>query len=78
MDRFVRDLFRVAGFKMHNRPEGDDALAVVAMGGYGRRELCLGSDVDLMVIHQGNLSPQMEQVFHDALYALWDAKLDVG
>jgi len=78
MDRFVRDLFRVAGFKMHNRPEGDDALAVVAMGGYGRRELCLGSDVDLMVIHQGNLSPQMEQVIRDALYPLWDAKLEVG
>jgi len=78
MDRFVRDLFRVAGFKLHNRPEGDHALAVVALGGYGRRELCLGSDVDLMVIHQGDLSPQMEQVIRDALYPLWDAKLEVG
>lgn len=78
MDRFVRDLFRSAGLKQNNRSEGDDALAIVALGGYGRRELCLGSDVDLMVIHQGDLSPQMEQVLRHALYPLWDAKLEVG
>lgn len=78
MDRFVRDLFRVAGFSSDHRSEGDDALAVVALGGYGRRELCLGSDVDLMVIHQGELPPQMEQIIRHALYPLWDAKLEVG
>jgi len=78
MDRFVRDLFRLAGFRKDTRSEGDHALAVVALGGYGRRELCLGSDVDLMVIHQGDLPPQMEEVIRHALYPLWDAKLEVG
>jgi len=78
MDRFVRDLFGVAGFRKGHQSEGVDALAVVALGGYGRRELCLGSDVDLMVIHQGELPPRMEQVIRDALYPLWDAKLEVG
>ena len=57
---------------------GDDAPAVVALGGYGRQELCLGSDVDLMVIHQGELLPEMAQAIRHALYPLWDAKLDVG
>jgi len=53
-------------------------MSVAALGGYGRRELCLGSDVDLVVIHQGELPPQMEEVIRHALYPLWDAKLDVG
>ncbi len=78
VDRFVRDLFRMAGLRKGGPPEETDELAVVALGGYGRRELCLGSDVDLMVIHQGGLPPRIEQVIRDALYPLWDAKLEVG
>ena len=75
-DRFIRDLFFMAGFP--NRFDGEDALAVAALGGYGRRELCLGSDVDLMVLHQGELTPEMNQVIRHALYPLWDAKMEVG
>ncbi len=78
MDRFVQDLFVLAGFQNDARQDGDGALAVVALGSYGRRELCLGSDVDLMVIHRGELPSKMEQVIRDALYPLWDAKLEVG
>ena len=78
VDRFVRDLFRMAGLRKGGAPDEADQLAVVALGGYGRRELCLGSDIDLMVIHQGRLSPRMEQVIRRALYPLWDAKLEVG
>ena len=50
----------------------------MALGGYGRRELCLESDVDLMVIHQGKLPPAMNEVIPRAIYPLWDAKLEVG
>ncbi|MBT3256746.1 MAG: [protein-PII] uridylyltransferase [Deltaproteobacteria bacterium] len=78
MDRFIRDLFLTAGFRQSNRPESDNALAVVALGGYGRQELCLGSDVDLMVIHRGDLSSEMAEIIRHALYPLWDAKLEVG
>jgi len=67
-----------AGFQQEARPQRDHALAVVALGGYGRRELCLGSDVDLMVIHRDDLPSEMKQIIRDALYPLWDAKLEVG
>ncbi len=78
VDRFVRDLFRMAGLKKGGAPEKPDGLAVVALGGYGRRELCLGSDVDLMVIHQVGFPHRLEEVIRNALYPLWDAKLEVG
>ncbi len=48
---------------------------VVAVGGYGRGELCLGSDVDLMTVHVDR--PAAKSV-SSLLYPLWDAKLVVG
>jgi [protein-PII] uridylyltransferase len=48
--------------------------ALVAVGGYGRGELCLYSDVDLMLLHTGSVPAGAERVF----YPLWDAGLKVG
>jgi len=55
-----------------------DDLAVMALGGYGRRELCVWSDVDLMVIHRGKLTAETNEMISRVIYPLWDAKLDVG
>lgn len=53
-------------------PEG---VAIVAVGGYGRRELSLFSDVDLMLLHSGDDPAELAA----ALFRpLWDAKLRVG
>jgi len=78
MDQFIHSLFVDAGFRDKLRTARKDCMAVVALGSYGRRELCLGSDVDLLVIHQGKLSEDMAGVISRAIYPLWDAKLDVG
>lgn len=48
---------------------------VVAVGGYGRGELCLGSDVDLMTVHVDRPDPD---AVASLLYPLWDAKLVLG
>ncbi len=54
---------------------GTPGLAVVAVGGYGRREMCLQSDVDVMLLHGGRLT---DGTVREVLYPLWDAKLAVG
>ena len=52
-----------------------DRLAVVAVGGYGRQELSLFSDVDLMVLHDvEDPGPLAAAIFRP----LWDAGLRVG
>jgi len=78
MDQFVWSLFFEAGFRENGGEDLDGGLTVMALGGYGRRELCLCSDVDLMVIHQGKLSEEMKGVISRSIYPLWDAKLEVG
>src|SRR6266545_3231368 len=56
-------------------PADAGRLALVAVGGYGRGELCLYSDVDLMLLHTGSVpAGAVEQTF----YPLWDAGLKVG
>ncbi|HSK21818.1 MAG TPA: [protein-PII] uridylyltransferase [Egicoccus sp.] len=53
-------------------------LAVVAVGGYGRRELCPGSDVDLLLLHDKLEKQALEFVVRQIVYPLWDAGLSVG
>src|SRR5881296_809248 len=53
-------------------------FVVIALGGYGRGELHPSSDVDLMVVYDGELSPYMQRVMQELLYTLWDLGLQVG
>jgi [protein-PII] uridylyltransferase len=53
-------------------------LVVVALGGYGRRELHPLSDIDLMVVYDGELSPYVQRMMQELLYSLWDLGLQVG
>lgn len=50
-------------------------VALVATGGHGRGELCPFSDLDLLLLHDGTLDPDVAQKFW---YPLWDAGLKVG
>lgn len=53
-------------------------LAVVAVGGYGRRQQCPASDVDLLLLHDGCRGPELVRVVKEIVYPLWDAGLRVG
>jgi [protein-PII] uridylyltransferase len=57
---------------------GGPQVAVTAVGGYGRRELCPASDVDLLLLHEGVPTPALEAAVRAIVYPLWDAGLQVG
>ncbi|MGE5839433.1 MAG: DUF294 nucleotidyltransferase-like domain-containing protein, partial [Deltaproteobacteria bacterium] len=78
MDRFIRSLFLETTFSDKAGEIHEGSMALAALGSYGRRELCLGSDVDLLVIHQGKLSGETSEMIRRVLYTLWDVKLEVG
>ncbi|MEQ9617683.1 MAG: [protein-PII] uridylyltransferase [Deltaproteobacteria bacterium] len=53
-------------------------VSVVALGGYGRNELCPYSDVDLMFLYKPRNKTQAKEATEKLLYLLWDLNLDVG
>lgn len=57
---------------------GEHRFSVVAIGGYGRKELCPGSDIDLLLLHDRLPKDVLERLVRDIVYPLWDADLTVG
>jgi [protein-PII] uridylyltransferase len=55
-----------------------DALALVAVGGYGRSELMPGSDVDLLLLLPEVEDPRVNRQAEALLTFLWDIGLEVG
>ncbi|MGE9296393.1 MAG: [protein-PII] uridylyltransferase [Puniceicoccales bacterium] len=58
-------------------------VALLALGGYGRAELCPLSDIDLMFLYPRRIKPEqlkpLQEVMTDQiLYPLWDLSLKVG
>ncbi len=53
-------------------------VALVPVGGYGRRELHPGSDLDLLILHRRPLAAALETAIEDFLALLWDMGLQPG
>lgn len=75
-DALVVRLFTALSDDLQMQKTGE--LALVAVGGYGRRELNPYSDLDLMFLYSGKESKVVEEAANRLLYFLWDLRLDVG
>lgn len=79
------------GFQMH--PEYDDILcqlgehflghwsdriAIVGLGGYGRREMSPYSDIDLLFLRPDDAPEGVYRGIRGILHLLWDAKVELG
>jgi [protein-PII] uridylyltransferase len=53
-------------------------FAFVAVGGYGRKALCLHSDIDIMILFRSKIPLQAKKLAEEALFPLWDLGLDLG
>ena len=59
-------------------PEAQQGIGLVALGGYGRRELFPFSDIDLLLLYDPRLGGEVDAVVDKVFYPLWDMGLDVG
>ncbi len=53
-------------------------FALVAVGGYGRRELCLYSDIDILVLFNKKIPSNAKQLTGELFYPLWDLGFELG
>jgi [protein-PII] uridylyltransferase len=71
-DRYLSQLFYNA-VKTHCEADSGKEIALAAVGGYGRGELSPGSDLDILILHNGRVSPEvLKAVVNEVLYPLWD------
>ncbi|MBJ6749941.1 [protein-PII] uridylyltransferase [Geomonas anaerohicana] len=75
-DALVTRLFTALSDDLQMHKSGQ--LALIAVGGYGRRELNPYSDLDLLFLYSGKDSKVVEEAANRLLYFLWDLRLDVG
>jgi [protein-PII] uridylyltransferase len=78
MDEVIFSLTRLIADDADRARLEPTALVVTALGGYGRGELHPLSDIDLMVVYDGELSPYVQRMMQELLYSLWDLGLQVG
>src|SRR5882672_3608819 len=78
MDDVVASLSHLASADAEAAGLTPTPFVVVALGGYGRGELHPSSDIDLMIVYDGELSPYVQRVMQELLYTLWDLGLQVG
>jgi [protein-PII] uridylyltransferase len=80
IDVLLRHVFRQA---RAGAPKGSTggSVALMALGGYGRRELNPFSDVDVMFLHRqkaARVSSELGELVEQVLYLLWDIGFKVG
>ncbi len=51
---------------------------MVALGGYGRKEQCLHSDVDVLLLFRKRVPEEAQELVQEIFYPLWDIGLEVG
>ena len=77
----LRDLFRThldSTAEQLGYPDAGRRMALVAMGGFGRRELSHYSDIDFTFLTVRAPTEEDQSFIRAVLYPLWDLHLDLG
>ncbi len=53
-------------------------IAIVALGSYGREQLCVHSDIDLLIVYEKIEGYNTDLIIEKLLYLAWDAGLKLG
>jgi [protein-PII] uridylyltransferase len=75
VDEIVVGAFETA---LASSPREGGGVALVALGGYGRRDLAPMSDLDLLLLYRGWSSPDITSLNRDVMYPLWDSGRELG
>jgi [protein-PII] uridylyltransferase len=75
VDAIVISVFETA---IEGAERDTSGLALVALGGYGRRELAPNSDLDLLLLYRGWSSSDATRMRREVMYPLYDSRRELG
>ena len=76
-DRLLAELFRAMAWPETTEAQAP-AVALIAVGGYGRGELHPHSDIDLLILHDPDPDGALEAAIERFVTLLWDLGLEIG
>ncbi|MBW2096877.1 MAG: [protein-PII] uridylyltransferase [Deltaproteobacteria bacterium] len=77
MDQYFRRNLQesTAGHRLFAKKK---AFSLVAVGGYGRKELSVHSDIDIMILFKSRIPSQAKELAKEMFFPLWDLGFDLG
>ncbi|PIE60889.1 MAG: [protein-PII] uridylyltransferase [Desulfobacterales bacterium] len=77
LDAYFVSVFEKSAVATRMALEGH-RFAIIALGGYGRKEQCIHSDIDLLILFDQTVPNDVETFVQELLYPLWDDRFEVG
>ncbi len=79
IDDLILTLYQRADWLFQeSHPQQSTRCALFALGGYGRSEMNIRSDIDLLFVYKDKPEEYVSALTDSILYVLWDIGLDVG
>jgi [protein-PII] uridylyltransferase len=81
IDDVIKLVYKVAQREMfgeYTPMKNSIPIALVALGSYGREQLCVYSDIDLMIVYKDIPGYNTKEMIEKILYILWDSGLKLG
>ncbi len=79
IDRLIGALYKLAQH-VYRTEKGkmDVRIGLLSQGGYGRKELCLHSDIDILLLYEGKAETFIRLLNKRVLQPLWDSGLELS
>ncbi len=81
IDTYLKIIYQVAlrsMFGVYIPMKNSIPIGLVALGSYGREQLCVYSDIDLMIVYKEIPGYNTKELIEKILYILWDTGLKLG
>jgi len=81
IDKIIQLVYKVAMrsmFGTYMPMKSTLPITLLALGSYGREQLCVHSDIDLMIVYKEVAGYNTQEMIEKILYILWDAGLKLG
>ncbi len=81
VDTLIRMIYKIAlrsSFNGYIPMKNNLPITLLALGSYGREELCVYSDIDLMIVYKDTIGYNTQEIIEKILHILWDCGLKLG
>jgi len=81
IDEIIKLIYKIAlygMFKSYQPMKNSLPLSIAALGSYGREQLCVHSDIDLLIVYREMPGYNTKEIIEKILYLIWDCGLKLG